>query len=120
MGDDVLGRVIAGLLERPGEQWPIERLAREAAMSRATFLRRFTARTGTTVSMLLTTIRMTAAADLLTRTDHSVTRVAREAGDRSESAFSQAFRSALGTSPARYRRDASGHGRKAAVTTPVI
>ncbi|MEV6236973.1 AraC family transcriptional regulator [Lentzea sp. NPDC051838] len=31
-------------------------------------------------------------------------RVAREVGYRSESAFSQAFRSALGTSPARYRR----------------
>ncbi|WP_394621405.1 cupin domain-containing protein [Lentzea sp. JNUCC 0626] len=107
MGDDVLGRVIAGVLEQPGEAWTIERLAAEAAMSRATFLRRFSARTGTTVATLLTAIRMMAAADLLTRTNHSVTRVAREVGYRSESAFSQAFRAALGTSPARFRRASS-------------
>ncbi|MFD4675691.1 cupin domain-containing protein [Lentzea sp. NPDC058450] len=107
MGDDVLGRVITGVLEQPGEAWTIERLAAEASMSRATFLRRFSARTGTTVATLLTAIRMMAATDLLTRTDHSVTRVAREVGYRSESAFSQAFRAALGTSPARYRRESS-------------
>ncbi|WP_285644335.1 AraC family transcriptional regulator [Lentzea sp. NBRC 102530] len=80
-GDDVLGRVISGALEQPGEAWTIERLAAEASMSRATFLRHFSARTGTTV--------------------------AREVGYRSESAFSQAFRAALGTSPARFRRESS-------------
>lgn len=107
MGDDVLGRVITGVLEQPGEPWTIDRLASEASMSRATFLRRFSARTGTTAATLLTTIRMMAAADLLSRTDLSVTRVAGEVGYRSESAFSQAFRAALGTSPARFRRESA-------------
>ncbi|WP_439656094.1 cupin domain-containing protein [Lentzea sp. HUAS TT2] len=123
MGDDVLGRVITGVLEQPGEPWTIDRLASEAAMSRATFLRRFSARTGTTVATLLTAIRMMAAADLLSRTDLPVTRVAGEVGYRSESAFSQAFRAALGTSPARYRRESRllvSHGRTTAVTAPVI
>ncbi|WP_433286616.1 cupin domain-containing protein [Pseudonocardia sp. CA-142604] len=106
MGDDALGRVIAEVVARPGEMWTIERLAAGAAMSRATFLRRFTARTGTTVATLVTAIRMMVAADLLAHSDHSVGRVAGEVGYRSESAFTQAFRAALGTSPSRYRKDA--------------
>ena len=106
MGDDALGPVIAEVVDRPGEAWTIGRLAAEAAMSRATFLRRFTARTGTTVATLVTAIRMMVAADLLARSDHSVGRVASEVGYRSESAFTQAFRAALGTSPSRYRKDA--------------
>lgn len=107
MGDDVLGQLITDIVERPGESWTIERMAAATSMSRATFLRRFTARTGTTVATLLTTIRMMVAADLLTRTDHPVARVAREVGYRSESAFTQAFRTAVGTPPARFRKDAA-------------
>ncbi|EWM18689.1 AraC family transcriptional regulator [Kutzneria sp. 744] len=111
MGDDTLGRVVAEIVARPGEAWTIERLAESAAMSRATFVRHFTARTGTTVATLVTAIRMMVAADLLTRSDLSVGRVAGTVGYRSESAFTQAFRAALGTSPARYRRGrASGGG----------
>jgi AraC family transcriptional activator of mtrCDE len=106
MGDDALGRVIAEVVDRPGEAWTIGRLAAAAAMSRATFVRRFTARTGTTVATLVTTIRMMVAADLLTRSDRSVGRVASEVGYHSESAFTQAFRAALGASPSRYRKGA--------------
>lgn len=106
LGDDVLGRVLAAVVERPGEAWTIDRLAADAAVSRATFLRRFTARTGTTVAAMVTAIRMMVAADLLSRGEHSVTRVANDVGYRSESAFGQAFRAALGTTPAQYRRDA--------------
>lgn len=107
MGDDVLGRVLAGVVERPGEAWTIDRLAADAAMARATFLRRFTTRTGTTVAAMVTAIRMMVAADRLTRSEHSVTRVANDVGYRSESAFGQAFRAALGASPAQYRREAT-------------
>ncbi|MGW4482965.1 cupin domain-containing protein [Amycolatopsis sp. NPDC004368] len=105
VGDDTLGKVIAGIVERPGEPWTIERMAAAASMSRATFLRRFTARTGTTVASLLTTIRMMVAADLLTRSDHSVSHIARQVGYNSESAFAQAFRAAVGTQPNRFRKE---------------
>jgi AraC family transcriptional regulator, activator of mtrCDE len=104
LGDDLLGRVLAEVVTRPGEPWTIDRLAERAAVSRATFVRRFTARTGTTVGTLLGTIRMMVAADLLTSTDHSVARIAHEVGYRSESAFTQAFRAALGTTPSDHRR----------------
>ncbi|MEV6287718.1 AraC family transcriptional regulator [Kribbella sp. NPDC051770] len=104
IGDDVLGKAICAVVDRPGEAWTIDRLAVEAAMSRATFLRRFNARTGTTVAALLTGIRMMAAAELLADSDHSVSRVAREVGYRSDSAFGQAFRAALGMLPSQYRK----------------
>jgi AraC family transcriptional activator of mtrCDE len=104
IGDDVLGKVICAVVDRPGEAWTIDRLAATASMSRATFLRRFKARTGTTVATLLTGIRMMVAADLLTGSDHSVSRVAREVGYRSDSAFGQAFRAALGILPSQYRK----------------
>jgi AraC family transcriptional activator of mtrCDE len=110
VGDDVLGRVICAVVNRPGEAWTIERLAAEASMSRATFLRRFNARTGTTVATLLTGIRMMVAADLLTRGDYPVSRVAREVGYQSDSAFGQAFRAALGSSPSEYRKQARDCG----------
>ncbi|MGW4488329.1 AraC family transcriptional regulator [Amycolatopsis sp. NPDC004368] len=108
MGDDVLGRVIVDVVERPGEPWTIDRMAAAAAMSRATFLRRFSARTGTTVGSLLTSIRMMVAADLLARSDYSVGRVAGEVGYRSESAFGQAFRSTVGTLPSEFRKNSVG------------
>ncbi|MEU8632101.1 AraC family transcriptional regulator [Amycolatopsis sp. NPDC048633] len=107
LGDDALGRAIAGVVERPGEAWTIDRLATEAAMSRATFQRRFAARTGTTVVALVTAIRMMVAVELLTHSEHSVTRIAKDVGYRSESAFGQAFRAALGMSPAQYRKEAA-------------
>lgn len=105
LGDDVLGPVIACIVDRPGEPWTIDRLAAVASMSRATFLRRFAARTGTTVATLLTSIRMMLAAELPIHSEHSVARVAREVGYSSESAFSKAFRTTVGTSPAQARRD---------------
>ncbi|MEV4604591.1 AraC family transcriptional regulator [Amycolatopsis sp. NPDC049253] len=110
MGDDVLGEVIAGVIERPGEPWTIERMAAAASMSRSTFVRRFTARTGGTVATLLTTVRMMVAADLLANSDRSVARIAGEVGYRSESAFVEASRAAVGTSPARFRENSMTGG----------
>ena len=76
-------------------------------MSRATFVRHFTARTGSTVATVLTTIRMMAAADLLLHSQQSVVQVARAVGYHSESSFSDALRAALGTSPSTHRKTAA-------------
>ncbi|MET9496901.1 AraC family transcriptional regulator [Streptomyces sp. NPDC006552] len=99
---------IAGVVERivadPGADWPIERLSRLAAMSRATFIRRFGRSTGVTVGAFLTRVRMMAAAELLLSGDANVAGVAEQVGYRSESAFSRSFRRAVGTTPARFRR----------------
>ncbi|GHH77802.1 transcriptional regulator [Streptomyces sulfonofaciens] len=104
-----VSRAVEEMLNDPGQNWTIDRLSRVAAMSRSAFLRHFTQETGMTVGGFLTRARLMAAADLLGTTDATVATIARGVGYQSESAFSRAFRTETGTSPARFRRDqASG------------
>ncbi|MGW0165831.1 cupin domain-containing protein [Streptomyces sp. NPDC003343] len=103
--DGRIASAVEGMLNEPGADWTIERLSRAAAMSRATFLRHFTRDTGTTVGAFLARARLMAAAELLTTTDATVASVASQVGYSSESAFSRAFRTHLGTTPARFRRE---------------
>jgi AraC family transcriptional regulator, activator of mtrCDE len=103
--DERIRLVVDALLHEPGADWSIARLAQLAGMSRATFVRHFSHRTGMTVGAFLTHVRMMVAADLLTETDHTVAAVAADVGYHSESAFSRAFRLASGSTPARFRRN---------------
>jgi AraC family transcriptional activator of mtrCDE len=103
--DERIRVAIDALLREPGADWSITRLATITGMSRATFVRHFSHRTGMTVGAFLTHVRMMIAADLLTGTDRTVAAVAAEVGYHSESAFSRAFRLASGSTPARFRRD---------------
>jgi AraC family transcriptional activator of mtrCDE len=103
--DERIRAVIDAVLRDPGADWPIARLARVAAMSRATFIRHFSRDTGMTVGAFLTHIRLMTAAELLTETELTVAAVAGRVGYRSESAFSRAFRLATGSTPARFRRN---------------
>ncbi|MFQ3556023.1 AraC family transcriptional regulator [Streptomyces gramineus] len=97
--------VVRAVLEGPGNNWSITRLARLAAMSRATFLRHFTRETGMSVGVFLARARVMAAADILSSTGDTVATVAGLVGYGSESAFSRVFRSEVGMSPAEFRRD---------------
>lgn len=99
-----LRKVVEAVLHEPGRGWTIAELAELAAMSRATFIRRFTRGTGMSAGDFLTHIRMITAAELLSTTDHSVGMVAASVGYRSESAFVKAFRTATSSTPARFRR----------------
>jgi AraC family transcriptional activator of mtrCDE len=107
VADDQIGQAISRMIEDPSAEWPIERLSRDAAMSRATFIRRFGRSTGMTIGAFLTQIRLMTASELLLTTDSTVAVVAAEVGYQSESAFSRAFRRTTGETPARFRR-ASG------------
>lgn len=103
--DEGIAEAVASVLDDPGADWTIERLSRQVAMSRATFLRRFARETGTTAGEFVTRARMMAAAHLLSTSEATVAVVAGRVGYQSESAFSRAFRAELGTTPARFRRD---------------
>ncbi|QNE35204.1 cupin domain-containing protein [Leifsonia shinshuensis] len=102
--DDQLGGVIRRILAEPGEDWSIIALSRQLAMSRATFIRRFSAGTGMTYGVFLTRARLMTAADLLVSSDSTISTIAARVGYQSESAFSRAFRTAVGETPARFRR----------------
>ena len=88
-------------LSRP---WSIDDLAGAARMSRSTFVRRFTRDTGMSVGSFVTRSRLISATELLRPGGPSVAQVASLVGYSSESAFSRAFRSALGITPAAFRR----------------
>jgi AraC family transcriptional activator of mtrCDE len=103
--DDRIAGAVEGVLDDPGADWTIDRLSRAATMSRATFLRHFGQETGMTVGAFLVRARVMAAAELLSSSDATVATVAGQVGYESESAFSRAFRTEIGTTPARFRRD---------------
>jgi AraC family transcriptional regulator, activator of mtrCDE len=104
VSDPRLSRIIQNILARPEERWSIERLSAEAAVSRATFIRRFQAATGVTFGQFLTRARLMIAADLLTSSDQKIAGIAAEVGYKSESAFTRAFRAAIGETPVHFRR----------------
>jgi AraC family transcriptional regulator, activator of mtrCDE len=93
------------VIDDPGHRWTIPELARNACMSRASFIRHFDQSTGMTVGDFLGRVRMMVAADLLAGSDKTIDAIATDVGYQSVSAFGRSFRAATGSSPARFRRD---------------
>lgn len=102
--DPVIGRVLALLHDRPGDQWTLEKLAQEVHLSRATLARRFSASVGEPPLAYLGRWRMYVAAQRLKHTTETVETIAREVGYTSEYAFNRAFARHQGHPPGRYRR----------------
>jgi AraC family transcriptional activator of mtrCDE len=102
-----LGPSVIAMLERPAERWTIEMLAQQSAMSRATYMRAFSALTEDSPMTLLTRIRMQLAGTLLTRTSKSIAEIADNVGYQSESAFSKKFKDTYGVGPGGFRQSRS-------------
>ena len=118
------GQVDAGLA--PTLDWALGRLdrpltvgdlARHAAMSERTLLRRFREQTATTPLRWLVAQRVDLARRLLERGDLDVEAVARRCGFGTAASLREHFRRATGTSPAAYRRAFAGDQRRAASMT---
>jgi AraC family transcriptional activator FtrA len=90
--------------KRPGESWRISELARLAAMSERTFMRRFRAATGLSPADWVTRARVDAARELLENTVLSIDRVAERCGLGSPTTLRHHFRKKVGVSPAQYRK----------------
>lgn len=103
-GDARLARAAQAMLREPGRDWDLTQLAEAAAMSRATFARRFAEIADTTPGDFLLQLRMARAAELLRQTRRSAADIAAEVGYQSEAAFGKAFKKALGASPGAFRR----------------
>ncbi|MFI5735859.1 cupin domain-containing protein [Kribbella sp. NPDC051587] len=102
--DDRIAATLSAVLDDPGADWTVERLAETASMSRATFIRHFTRHTAMPVATFITHLRMMIATDLLADPDLTVATVATRVGYHSESAFTRTFHTATGQTPGRYRR----------------
>ncbi|MEU7582820.1 helix-turn-helix domain-containing protein [Streptomyces sp. NPDC041068] len=89
-------------------------MASRASMSVRTFSRRFREETGLTPMQWLTQRRVDRARELLESTDHTVDRVATEAGFGTGASLRQHFVAGVGVSPGAYRATFRGVGDGAA------
>lgn len=101
--DPVVGRAIAAIHERPGEEWSVQRLAEDVAISPSRFAARFSESVGDSPMAYITKWRMNLACRDLASTQQSVDQVAENAGYESPAAFSRAFKKHVGISPAAWR-----------------
>ncbi|MEJ5126600.1 transcriptional regulator FtrA [Comamonas sp. MYb21] len=83
--------------------WTVAAMAEVLAMSRRTFLRRFTAGTGMAPSAWLAQARMEEVRRLLESTNLRVEQIADQAGYRSVQVLRDQFKRSLGVSPRAYR-----------------
>lgn len=104
--DPPVAAALRAMHRAPEAPWTVERLAREAGLSRAAFARRFAGLTGRPPLAYLTWWRMTLAARRLAESAEPLAAVAVRVGYSSEFAFAHAFRRWYGEAPGRYRRTA--------------
>jgi AraC-like DNA-binding protein len=102
--DPAVGRALALMHEQPAEAWTTERLAEEAALSRSALHERFVTLIGQPPMQYLAQWRMQLAASCLRDTDAKVVDIALDVGYENETAFSRAFKRAVGESPGTWRR----------------
>ncbi|HEY2678451.1 MAG TPA: transcriptional regulator FtrA [Steroidobacteraceae bacterium] len=99
---------LSSLLEkisgRLGEAWRIQELARLAAMSERTFMRRFRAATGLSPADWIIRARVDRARQLLESTALSIERIADRCGLGTATTLRHHFRKKVGVSPVGYRR----------------
>jgi AraC-like DNA-binding protein len=103
-GDPVVGPALRLIHGEPARAWTVAALAREAAVSRATFARRFADLLGEPPMAYLAGWRLSVAADLLERTDATVDSIARQVGYANGYALSVALKRRYGIRPSQLRR----------------
>ena len=104
--DPRLAKAIYAMHQRPGVNWKVEDLAREAGLSRSLFAERFLAATGTTPARYLTELRMRLAVQYITHEGQALEKVAFSLGYQSLAAFSRAFKRITGQPPGALRATA--------------
>jgi AraC-like DNA-binding protein len=101
--DPQIGKALALIHQNMAEAWSAELLADSVAMSRSTFMSRFTALVGMPPIRYLTVWRLETAKLELRETSKSIAQIAHAAGYESGEAFSRAFKREFGAAPANWR-----------------
>ena len=97
-------RIVRAIERRPDAELALDRLAREAGLSRYHFLRVFERLTGVTPHQYVLRSRLREAAMRLTAEPAKVLEIALDCGFGDVSNFNRAFRAEFGVSPRVYRR----------------
>jgi AraC-like DNA-binding protein len=111
--DEQVGRALGKLHGQPANDWSLDTLAREVALSRSVLAERFAHHVGVPPMQYLAQWRMQLAASLLTGTTHGLAEIAEQVGYGSEAALSRAFKRLVGVAPTDWRR-----GKRAEITGP--
>ena len=104
VADRIVGAALSALHKRPAHAWSLDELAKEAGTSRSVLAERFQQMVGTAPMQYLTQWRMLLAANLLSRSNAPLSRIAEDVGYQTDTAFIRAFRREYGTPPAAWRR----------------
>lgn len=107
VGDPIVGAALNALHRDPAQAWTLQTLARASATSRSVLAERFLQLVGSSPMQYLTQWRMLLAANLLSRSNAPLARIAEEVGYETDTAFSRAFRREFGSPPATWRRNQS-------------
>lgn len=102
--DRFVGKALALMHERPDHPWSVDDLAREVGLSRSALHDRFVQYLGHPPMQYLASWRIQLGARLLRESNRNVASIALDVGYDSEAAFSRAFRRAVGTPPAAWRK----------------
>lgn len=101
--DPQIARAFSEMAAQPGRRHSLQTLAQCAALSRSTFVQRFTELVGRPPMTVLRDLRMRQAAHQLATDTFTLDQIADHAGYESRSSFVRAFRKAYGTDPTKYR-----------------
>jgi AraC-like DNA-binding protein len=107
VGDRIVGPALNALHTHPARAWTVEELAHRAGTSRSVLAERFQHLVGSSPMQYLTQWRMLLAANLLSRSNAPLARIAEDVGYQTDTAFSRAFRREFGLPPAAWRRNQS-------------
>ncbi|PZM13706.1 AraC family transcriptional regulator [Rhizobium tubonense] len=110
LGDPRIAPALRLMHGDPSRDWHLEELAHSVAMSRSTFSSRFREVAGVPPLTYLTNWRMRLAQRALREGNAPVSTLGLSLGYTSESAFSNAFKRAIGMAPKRFRDKARADG----------
>lgn len=102
--DRNLARSLEAFHAAPGEDWSVERLARESGASRTAFIDRFRTTTGMTPMAYVTEWRMNLARRMFAQSGQPIEQVAADLGYGSVAAFTRAYKKIMGETPGADRR----------------
>src|SRR5262249_42610229 len=102
--DRQISRAMQAIHGRPAQQWTLETLAHEAALSRSVFAERFAHCVGLSPMNYLGRWRMQLAARRLEIPGVSIPQIAAEVGYESEAAFNRSFKKYVGVPPGAWRK----------------
>lgn len=104
LDDRYVGRALALMHGKPGENWTVEKLARQVGLSRSALAERFVQILGEPPIAYLSSWRLRLAAQKLANTRRTVESIASDAGYESSGAFSHAFKRVFGKPPSIWRK----------------